>query len=66
MDGTELSVGEEGVLFQLLTSDDCGLNYEALQIPQVEDGFSQVECLLGTMVQKDLYRGLPPDRHVRL
>lgn len=60
VDGTELSVGENNVLFQLMTSDDCGLNYEALQIPAVEDDFSQVECLLGTMVQKTYTEGFPP------
>ena len=60
VDGTELSVGEGGVLLQLMTSDDCGLNYEALQIPYVEDDFSQVECLLGSMVQKTYSDGFPP------
>lgn len=60
VDGTELTVGEENVLFQLMTSDDCGLNYEALQVPAVEDDFSQVECLLGTMVQKTYSEGFPP------
>ena len=59
VDGTDLSVGEGGVLFQLMTSDDCGLNYEALQIPAVEDDFSQVECLMGTMVQKTYTEGFP-------
>lgn len=60
VDGTELSVGEENVLLQLMTSDDCGLNYEALQVPEIEDDFSQVECLLGTMVQKTYSEGFPP------
>ena len=60
VDGTDLSVGEENVLFQLMTSDDCGLNYEALQVPVIEDDFSQVECLLGTMVQKTYSEGFPP------
>ncbi len=60
VDGTDLSVGDEGVIFQMLTSDDCGLNYEALQIPAVEDDFSQVECLMGTMVQKTYTEGFPP------
>ena len=60
VDGTELSVGEENVLLQLMTSDDCGLDYEALQIPAVEDDFSQVECLMGTMVQKTYSEGFPP------
>jgi len=60
VDGTDLSVGEGGVVLQLMTSDDCGLNYEALQIPAVEDDFSQVECLLGTMVQKTYTEGFPP------
>ena len=60
VDGTELAVGEENVLLQLMTSDDCGLNYEALQVPEVEDDFSQVECLMGTMVQKTYSEGFPP------
>ena len=60
VDGTNLTVGEGGVLLQLMTSDDCGLNYEALQVPAVEDDFSQVECLLGTMVQKTYTEGFPP------
>lgn len=60
VDGTELTVGEENVLLQLMTSDDCGLNYEALQVPAIEDDFSQVECLLGTMVQKTYSEGFPP------
>lgn len=60
VDETELTVGEENVLFQLMTSDDCGLNYEALQVPAMEDDFSQVECLLGTMVQKTYSEGFPP------
>lgn len=60
VDGTELTVGEENVLLQLMTSDDCGLNYEALQVPVIEDDFSQVECLLGTMVQKTYSEGFPP------
>ena len=60
VDGTELTVGSGGVLLQTMTSDDCGLNYEALQIPAVEDDFSQVECLLGTMVQKTYTEGFPP------
>lgn len=60
VDGTELEVGEGGVLLQMMTSDDCGLNYEALQIPEVEDDFSAVECLLGTMVQETYQEGFPP------
>ncbi len=60
VDGTDLAVGEGGVLLQLMTSDDCGLNYEALQIPEVESDFSQVECLLGTQVQKTYSDGFPP------
>lgn len=60
VDGTELSVGENNVLLQLMTSDDCGLDYEALQVPAVEDDFSQVECLMGTMVQKTYSEGFPP------
>lgn len=60
VDDTELEVGKGGVLLQMMTSDDCGLNYEALQIPQIEDDFSQVECLLGTQVQKTYSDGFPP------
>ncbi len=60
VDGTDLTVGEGGVLLQLMTSDDCGLDYEALQIPEVEDDFSQVECLVGTQVQKTYSEGFPP------
>lgn len=60
VDGTDLTVGEGGVLLQLMTSDDCGLNYEALQVPEVESDFSQVECLLGTQVQKTYTEGFPP------
>ena len=60
VDGTDLTVGEGGVLLQLMTSDDCGLNYEALQIPAVEDDFSQVDCLVGTMVQDTYTEGFPP------
>lgn len=60
VDGTDLTVGEGGVLLQLMTSDDCGLNYEALQVPEVESDFSQVECLLGTMVQETYQEGFPP------
>lgn len=44
----------------VLASDDCGLNYEALQVPEIEDDFSQVERLLGTMVQKTYSEGFPP------
>jgi hypothetical protein len=60
VDGTDLSVGAGGVLLQLMTSDDCGLNYEALQIPAVEDDFSQVVRLPGTLVQKTYTEGFPP------
>lgn len=60
VDGTELTLGKGGVLLQLMTSDDCGLNYEALQVPEVESDFSQVECLLGTQVQKTYTEGFPP------
>ena len=60
VDGTELSVGENNVLLQMMTSDDCGLGYEALQIPEVEDDFSQVQPLLGTQVQKTGTTGFPP------
>ena len=60
VDGTELSVGENNILLQLMTSDDCGLAYEALQIPEVEDDFSQVQPLLGTQVQKTGTTGFPP------
>ena len=60
VDGTELSVGENNVLLQMMTSDDCGLDYEALQIPEVEDDFSQVQPLLGTQVQKTGTTGFPP------
>ena len=60
VNGTDLTIGEGGVLLQMMTSDDCGLNYEALQIPAVEDDFSQVKCLLGTMVQKTYTEGFPP------
>ena len=60
VDGTELSVGENNVLLQMMTSDDCGLGYEALQIPEIEDDFSQVQPLLGTQVQKTGTTGFPP------
>ncbi|MCD7768722.1 MAG: hypothetical protein LUH36_01185, partial [Oscillospiraceae bacterium] len=60
VDGTELTVGEGGILLQLMTSDDCGLDYEALQVPEEEDDLSQVECLLGTQVQKTYSDGFPP------
>lgn len=60
VDGAELTTADDGVLLQLMTSDDCGLDYEALQIPAVEDDFSQVECLLGTQVQKTYSEGFPP------
>lgn len=60
VDGAELSTSDDGVLLQLMTSDDCGLDYEALQIPAVEDDFSQVKCLLGTQVQKTYSEGFPP------
>lgn len=60
VDGTDLTVGEGGVLLQMMTSDDCGLNYEALQVPEVEDDFSAVSCLLGTQVQKTYSDGFPP------
>ena len=60
VDGTDLQVGEGGVLLQVMTSDDCGLNYEALQVPEVESDFSQVECLMGTQVQKTYSDGFPP------
>ncbi len=60
VDGTELTAGEGGVLLQMMTSDDCGLDYEALQVPETEDDFSQVECLLGTQVQKTYSDGFPP------
>ena len=60
VDGTALTVGKGGVLLQLMTSDDCGLNYEALQVPAEESDFSQVKCLLGTMTQKTYTEGFPP------
>lgn len=60
VDGAELSTSNDGVLLQLMTSDDCGLDYEALQIPEIEDDFSQVECLLGAKVQKTYSEGFPP------
>ena len=60
VDGTELSVGRGNILLQMMTSDDCGLGYEALQIPEVEDDFSQVTPLLGAKVQKTGTTGFPP------
>ena len=60
VDGTDLSVGPENVLLQVMTSDDCGLNYEALQVPVEEDDLGGVSCLMGTMVQKTYTEGFPP------
>ena len=60
VDGTELSAGKGNILLQMMTSDDCGLGYEALQIPEIEDDFSQVEPLLGSQVQKTGTTGFPP------
>jgi len=60
VDNTELKVGPGGVLLQLMTSDDCGLNFEALQVPAVESDWSKVKCLLGTKVQKTYSEGFPP------
>jgi hypothetical protein len=45
-----------------MTSDDCGLNFEALQIPAVEADWSKVTCLLGTKVQKTYSEGFPPTK----
>ena len=59
VDGTDLEVGSGGVILQLMTSDDCGLDTEALVVPEVEDDFSTVECLLGTQVQKTYTDGFP-------
>ncbi|MBN1626202.1 MAG: hypothetical protein JW944_06725 [Deltaproteobacteria bacterium] len=60
VDKTDLEVGPGGVLLQLMTSDDCGLNFEALQVPAVESDWSKVKCLLGTKVQKTYSEGFPP------
>ncbi len=59
VDGTELTVGSGGILLQLMTSDDCGLDYEALQVPEEEDYLDEIECLLGTQVQKTYTDGFP-------
>lgn len=60
VDKTDLKTGPGGVILQLMTSDDCGLNFEALQVPAVEDDWSKVTCLLGTKVQKTKSEGFPP------
>jgi len=60
VDKTDLKIGPGGVLLQLMTSDDCGLNFEALQVPAVESDLSKVACLLGTKVQKTSSEGFPP------
>jgi hypothetical protein len=60
VDNTELKTGPGGVLLQVMTSDDCGLNFEALQVPEAEDDWSKVTCLLGTKVQKTVSQGFPP------
>jgi hypothetical protein len=62
VDKTDLKIGPGGVLLQLMTSDDCGLNFEALQIPAVESDWSKVACLLGTKVQKTQSEGFPPTK----
>jgi hypothetical protein len=62
VDKTDLKVGPGGVLLQLMTSDDCGLNFEALQVPAVESDWSKVTCLLGTRVQKTSSEGFPPTK----
>jgi len=63
VDKTDLKVGPGGVLLQLMTSDDCGLNFEALQVPAVESDWSKVTCLLGTKVQKAYSEGFPPTKN---
>jgi hypothetical protein len=61
VDKTDLEIGPGGVLLQLMTSDDCGLNFEALQVPAVESNWSKVSCLLGTKVPKtEKSEGFPP------
>jgi len=60
VDAADLKIGPGGVLLQVMTSDDCGLNFEALQVPAVEDDWSKVACLLGTKVQKTISQGFPP------
>jgi hypothetical protein len=62
VDKTDLKTGPGGVLLQLMTSDDCGLNFEALQVPAVESDWSKVVCLLGTKVQKTKSEGFPPTK----
>lgn len=60
VDNTDLKVDPGGVLLQVMTSDDCGLNFEALQVPTVENDWSKVNCLLGAKVQKTIREGFPP------
>jgi len=63
VDKTDLKVGPNGVLLQLMTSDDCGLNFEALQVPAVESNWTKVACLIGTKVQKTATsEGFPPTK----
>lgn len=45
-DGTELSVGEGGVIYQMMSSDDVGLGFDSVyEVPEIEADLSRAEKL---------------------
>ena len=66
VDGTEVTLGEDGVLYQLMTSDDVGLTPggdSVYTVPEIEADLSKAPKLPETYKAQKMDQGFPP--HVK-
>lgn len=66
VDGTEVTLGKDGVLYQLMTSDDVGLTPggdSVYTVPEIEADLSKVPKLPETYKAQKMEQGFPP--HVK-
>lgn len=63
VDGTEVTLGENGVLYQLMTSDDVGLTPggdSVFTVPELEQDMSRIAPLPDTYKTQKKIQGFPP------
>lgn len=59
VDGADIKLGSDKVLYQMMTSDDVGLGPKFYPIPEIEDDWSKLEKLPETYVTQKTVREFP-------
>ncbi len=59
VDGTDIQLGKDKVLYQLMTSDDAGLGPKGYYVPEIEDDWSKLERLPETYVAQKMQKEGP-------